>query len=76
MWLLGDTISDLLIAGAMLWIVRTAFPSGSIPPELYLEQLYSNRKNDIHFGTSKMLAKLVKLVVETNSLTGKDAVFS
>ncbi|TFL00177.1 hypothetical protein BDV98DRAFT_121526 [Pterulicium gracile] len=58
MWLLGDTISDLLIAGAMLWI------------------LYSNRKNDIHFGTSKMLAKLVKLVVETNSLTASMALLS
>lgn len=58
MWLLGDTISDLLIAGAMLWI------------------LYSNRKNDVHFGTSKMLAKLVKLVVETNSLTASMALLS
>ncbi|TFL00206.1 hypothetical protein BDV98DRAFT_122174 [Pterulicium gracile] len=58
MWLLGDTISDLLIAAAMLWT------------------LYSNRQKDVHPGTTKLLARVVTLAVETNFLTASVALLS
>jgi hypothetical protein len=58
MWLLGDTVSDILIAGAMLWIV------------------YNARKNDRHFRMSKILLQLVRLIVETNTLTASMALIS
>jgi len=56
-WLLGDTVCDVLIAGTMLWI------------------FHQNRKEGSRHGT-KILAKLVRLIVETNTLTAGMALLS
>ncbi|KAF8073443.1 hypothetical protein FPV67DRAFT_747127 [Lyophyllum atratum] len=58
-WLLGDTVSDALIAGSMLWI------------------FYQSRKDEYqHANSNKILAKLVFLIVETNTLTASMALLS
>ncbi|GLB45495.1 hypothetical protein LshimejAT787_2300550 [Lyophyllum shimeji] len=56
-WLISDTVCDILIAGTMLWI------------------FYQTRKEGMTHGT-KILAKLVRLIVETNSLTAGMALLS
>lgn len=56
-WLLGDTVSDILIAGSMLWLY------------------YKYRNQEIRHA-NKILAKLVFLIVETNTLTASMALLS
>lgn len=60
----------------MLWTVRV-LPSDLSSPRLAdLDplQLYSNRQKDVHPGTTKLLARVVTLAVETNFLTGENFV--
>ncbi|GLB45502.1 hypothetical protein LshimejAT787_2300620 [Lyophyllum shimeji] len=56
-WLLGDTVSDILIAGSMLWI-------------------YCKSRRHRHGHGNKLLARLVFLIVETNTLTASMALLS
>ncbi|KAF9463523.1 hypothetical protein BDZ94DRAFT_601428 [Collybia nuda] len=55
-WLLGDTVSDILIAGSMMYI------------------FYKSKKK--YQLANKILAKLVRLVIETNALTASMALLS
>jgi hypothetical protein len=56
-WLIGDTVCDILIAGTMLWIFYVTRKEGNY---------YSNR----------ILGRLVRLIVETNTLTAGMALIS
>jgi len=56
-WLLGDTLCDILIAGTMLWLY------------------YSSRQEGLKNGT-RILGRLVRLIVETNTLTAAIALTS
>ncbi|KDR69198.1 hypothetical protein GALMADRAFT_145600 [Galerina marginata CBS 339.88] len=56
-WLIGDTVCDILIAGTMLWLFHTSQHGG------------------INHG-KQILGKLVRLVVETNTLTAGMALVS
>ncbi|KAF8073446.1 hypothetical protein FPV67DRAFT_747244 [Lyophyllum atratum] len=56
-WLLGDTVSDILIAGSMLWI-------------------FHESQEHKHQHGNAILAKLVFLIVETNTLTASMALLS
>ncbi|KAF8073435.1 hypothetical protein FPV67DRAFT_1666203 [Lyophyllum atratum] len=56
-WLIGDTVCDILIAGTMIWI------------------FYKSRQEGVGHAT-KILAQLVRLIVETNTLTASMALLS
>ncbi|KAF5319546.1 hypothetical protein D9619_008575 [Psilocybe cf. subviscida] len=56
-WLIGDTVCDILIAGTMLWI------------------FYVTRKEGNHYS-NRILGRLVRLIVETNTLTASMALIS
>jgi len=56
-WLIGDTVCDVLIAGTMSWLFFVA------------------RKEGSHHG-NRILGRLVRLVVETNTLTAGMALVS
>ncbi|KAF9460066.1 hypothetical protein BDZ94DRAFT_1311841 [Collybia nuda] len=56
-WLFGDTISDILIAGSMLYI------------------FHKSKKQEYKY-TNKILTQLMRLVVETNTLTASMALLS
>jgi len=56
-WLIGDTVCDVLIAGTMSWL------------------FFITRKEGIKNGT-RILGQLVRLVVETNTLTAGIALLS
>jgi len=56
-WLIGDTVCDVLIAGTMLWIFQ------------------KSRQEGLTHG-NRILGKLVRLIVETNTLTASMALVS
>ncbi|KAF9465214.1 hypothetical protein BDZ94DRAFT_416157 [Collybia nuda] len=56
-WLLGDTVSDIIIAGSMLYI-------------------FHRSKKQEYQHANKILARLVRLIVETNTLTASMALLS
>ncbi|KJA23683.1 hypothetical protein HYPSUDRAFT_215004, partial [Hypholoma sublateritium FD-334 SS-4] len=56
-WLIGDTVCDVLIAGSMLWL------------------FHQSRNDGIEHGR-RILGKLVRLIVETNTLTAGMALVS
>ncbi|KAF8065018.1 hypothetical protein FPV67DRAFT_1671310 [Lyophyllum atratum] len=56
-WLLGDAVSDILIAGTMVWI------------------FHKSQKQEYQHA-NKILAKLIRLIVETNTLTASMALLS
>lgn len=56
-WLIGDTVCDVLIAGTMSWL------------------FFVTRREGSHYG-NRILGKLVRLVVETNTLTAGMALLS
>lgn len=57
LWLLGDTVCDVFIAGTMLWL------------------FYKSRQEGLKH-TNKILGRLVRLVIETNSLSAGMALIS
>ncbi|KAF5329725.1 hypothetical protein D9619_009481 [Psilocybe cf. subviscida] len=56
-WLIGDTVCDVLIAGTMSWI------------------FFVTRREGSHHG-NRILGRLVRLIVETNTLTAGMALLS
>lgn len=71
LWLVSDAVCDFLIAGSMLWLVSSQSSPSRRRQAHYdaLGQFHQSKNEGVDLT---LLGKIVRLIIETNALTGQD----